>query len=67
MPLGTDYPKAVETFEKAMGPSHPDLAECLDNYAGLLRETGRTAEAQALERRAEGIRQSQSKHPAGSP
>jgi len=29
---------------------------CLDNYAGLLREMGRGTDAEALERRADGIR-----------
>ena len=44
-----------------MGPSHPDLAECLDNYAALLREEGRATDASALESRASAIRSSQGK------
>ncbi len=42
--------------EKALGPDHPDVAQSLENYAALLRKTGRSAEAEKLEARAEAIR-----------
>ncbi len=50
------FQRAVAAFEQSVGESHPDLAGCLDNYAALLREMGRAAEAEPLERRASGIR-----------
>ncbi len=60
-----DYPsaeiyfkRALQTFETSLGPSHPDLADCLHSYATLLRATGRAAEAEAAERRALEIRSS---------
>ena len=42
--------------EKALGPDHPDEAIALENYAALLRETGRSAEATEMEGRARAIR-----------
>ncbi len=42
--------------EKALGPEHPNVATNLENYAALLRETGRSAEADKLEARAKAIR-----------
>ncbi len=39
-----------------MGPEHPDVAQGLENYAALLRETGRGAEATKMEARAKAIR-----------
>ncbi len=42
--------------EKALGPKHPDVATSLENYASLLRQTGRSAEAQEMEARAKAIR-----------
>ncbi len=41
---------------KALGPDHPDVAQSLENYAALLRETGRSAEAKEMEARAKAIR-----------
>ena len=43
-------------FEKALGPEHPDVARCLENYAALLRTMGRSQEAAPLEGRALAIR-----------
>ena len=42
--------------EKALGPDHPDVAKGLESYAVLLRETGRSEEAQEMEARAQAIR-----------
>ncbi len=42
--------------ETALGPDHPDVAETRENYAALLRETGRSAEATKMEVRAKAIR-----------
>ena len=50
------FRRGVAAFENSVGKSHPDLAKCLLDYAGLLREMGRTAEAEPLERRATSIR-----------
>jgi non-specific serine/threonine protein kinase/serine/threonine-protein kinase len=50
------FQRAIHEFETAMGPTHPDLAKCLDQYASLLRQMGRTADAEAAEARARGIR-----------
>ncbi len=43
-------------LEKAFGPAHPNVAASLENYAALLRETGRTSEADKMEARAKAIR-----------
>ena len=48
------------TRQNALGPVHPLVAETLENYAALLRETGRGAEANKMEARAEAMR---AKHP----
>ena len=48
--------RALAISEKALGPDHPHLATSLENYAGLLHETGRSAEATEMEARAEAIR-----------
>ncbi len=50
------FRRAVAAFESAMGPSHPDLAECLDAYAALLRQMGKNSDAASLEARARAIR-----------
>ncbi len=42
--------------EKALGPEHPNVAQSLENYADLLRKTGRDAEVRKLEARAKAIR-----------
>ena len=43
-------------MEKALGPEHPDTALVLENYADLLRKTGRGNEAEELEACAKAIR-----------
>ena len=40
----------------ALGPEHPDVAQSLENYSALMRKTGRSDEAAALEARAKAIR-----------
>ncbi len=50
------YQRALEIDEKALGPEHPDVATSLENYASLLRETGRADEAAEMETRAQSIR-----------
>jgi hypothetical protein len=42
--------------EKALGPEHVSVAKGLQHYSLLLRDTGRTEEAQELEARAAAIR-----------
>ncbi len=50
------YKRALTIVEKALGPEHPNVATSLENYALLLRATGRTAEADKMEARAKAIR-----------
>ena len=56
------YKRAVTTLEGAKGLEHPYVAQSLENYAVLLRETGlftgglRDAEAAEMEARAKAIR-----------
>ena len=52
----SDSGARVPYAEKALGPEHPKVATSLENYAGLLRATGRTAEADEMEARAKAIR-----------
>ena len=47
-------------MEKALGAEHPNVAQSLENYSALLRETGRGSEAVKLEARAKKMR---TKHP----
>ncbi len=42
--------------EEGLGPDHPEVATSLENYAALLREAGRTVDADKMEARAEAIR-----------
>ena len=53
------YKRALVIFEKALGPEHPNVAICLENYAALLRKMGRGTEAAPLEARAQAIRAKQ--------
>ncbi len=48
--------QSLAIMEKALGPNHPHVATTLENYAALLRETGRTCEAKKMEARAKAIR-----------
>ncbi len=48
-------------MEKALGPDHPNVAMSLENYAALLRATGRTAEADKMAARAKAIRDKRAK------
>ena len=56
------YKRALTIMERALGPEHPYVAQALENYAVLLRETGRSsgglrdAEAAKMEARAKAIR-----------
>ena len=48
--------RSLAIREKTLGPEHPSVALSLKNYADLLRETGRSEEAQEMEARAQAIR-----------
>jgi len=48
--------RSLAILEKALGPEHPDVAQSLENYAALLRKTGRPDEAAEMEVRAKAIR-----------
>ena len=50
------YLRAIEIRENTLGPNRPYLATSLDNYARLLRQSGREDEAVKLELRAVAIR-----------
>lgn len=50
------YKRVLAIREKVLGPNHPDLAQSLESYAALLRQTDRPREATALEARAKVIR-----------
>ncbi len=58
------YQRALAIWEKTLGPDHPDVATSLENYAALLRETGRGEEAKEMEVRAKAIR---AKHAQDNP
>ncbi len=47
------YKRSLAIWEKALGTEHPNVATSLQNYAALLREMGRDAEADRLDARAE--------------
>ena len=55
-PSAVIHKRALAISEKALGPEQPDVATSLESYAALLRETGRGAEANKMEARAESIR-----------
>ena len=48
--------RSLTILERALGPEHPDVAQSLENYAALLRKTGRADEAAEMEARAKAIR-----------
>ncbi len=50
------YERALAIREEALGAEHPHVAQSLENYAALLRKTGRDAEAARMEARAKAIR-----------
>ena len=50
------HQRSLTIFEKALGPEHPDVAKGLENYAALMRMTGRTEEAVEMDARAKAIR-----------
>ena len=51
------YNRSLAIYEKALGPEHPNVAATLGNYAKLLREMNRDAEAEKMEARAKAIRE----------
>ncbi len=55
------YRRSLAILETALGPEHPNVAQGLENYAALLRETGRAAEADKMEARAKAIRAKRAK------
>ena len=50
------YTRALAIQEKTLGADAPEVATILDDYAALLRQTGRAGEAAELEQRARAIR-----------
>jgi tetratricopeptide (TPR) repeat protein len=45
------FRRALAIFETCLGPTHPKVVTCLQNYAQLLRDTQRRIEALVLEAR----------------
>lgn len=50
------YERLLAIWETVLGPRHPHVAESLEKYASLLRESRRDTEAAKLEARAKAIR-----------
>ena len=50
------FQRSLGMKERALRPEHPDVATSLENYAALLRKTGRADEATEMEGRAKAIR-----------
>ena len=50
------FKRSVATFEKTLGPNHPDLADVLENLAGLYKDQGRYADAEQFFKRSMAIR-----------
>ena len=57
---GSRYRRSLQILEEKLGPSHLSVAETLEDYSESLRKEGRTAEADALAKRAEEIRKTPS-------
>jgi tetratricopeptide (TPR) repeat protein len=53
------FQRSITIQEKSLGPDNPKLASTLENYANLLRKTGRETEAATLEARAQTLRSKQ--------
>jgi hypothetical protein len=43
------YRRCLTILKKTVGPDHPSMATCLQNYATLLRKAGRENEATSIE------------------
>ena len=50
------FKRSMATFEKTLGPNHPDLADILDNLAGLYKAEGRYSDAEQILKRSMAIR-----------
>ncbi len=50
------FKQSVATFEKTLGPNHPDLVDVLQNLAGFCKDQGRYADAEQISRRSMAIR-----------
>ncbi len=50
------FQKSLEVYDKAIGAPHPEIADVLEQYATLLRKTGRAAQAEQTQARAKAMR-----------
>ncbi len=50
------FERSVATFEKTLGPNHPDLADVPENLASLYKDQSRYADPNALFKRSMAIR-----------
>jgi len=57
------YQRALTIFEAALGPAHPKVLTCRQNYTQLLRERQRQAKAAAFEHHAKRARTSRARRP----
>ncbi len=53
------FKRALAMREKVLGPTHPDVATTLEDYAELLRKTKRKKDAKKMTARAKAIRAKQ--------
>ena len=49
------YERSLAIREKVLGPDHPNVAQSLNNLAGLYRDQGNSAAAEPLYQRAREI------------
>jgi len=49
------YRRAIAQFDQQLGPDHPNVAVCLENYAAVLRRQGRRERARVVALRARRI------------
>lgn len=54
---------ALAAQEKALPPDDPNLAQCLESYAALLRKTSREGDAKTMEAQARHIRTARAGRP----
>ncbi len=55
------HKRSLDIMEKALGAEHPHVAQSLETYSALLRETGRGSEAVKREARARAVRAKRAK------
>ena len=54
-PVALRFRRALEQYDRMLGPEDPRLAPVLRAYAAVLREVGRGEEAEQMERRLQSL------------